>query len=75
MRDIEDFLAAASGGVVPEAPAEEAPHLAGSELAISLAAAEPGEPLVASGSGLTEGVSDDVLSEAASREEGGETDG
>ncbi|NJD62867.1 MAG: SMC-Scp complex subunit ScpB [Deltaproteobacteria bacterium] len=75
MRDIEDFLAAASGGVVPEAPAEEGPHAADSELAASLAAAEPGEPLVTSGPGLTEGVSDDVLSDAASREEGGETDG
>jgi segregation and condensation protein B len=74
MHDIEDFLAAASGGVVPEAPAEEAPPSGPSELAASLAAAEPGEPLVSCESGLTEGVSDDVLSDAASREEGGETD-
>jgi hypothetical protein len=76
MRDIEEFLSAATGGVVPEAPAEEAlRHAADSELAASLEAAEPGEPLLSSEPGLPEGVSDDVLSEAASREEGGETDG
>jgi segregation and condensation protein B len=75
MRDIEEFLSAATGGVVPEASAEEGlPHAADSELAASLEAAEPGEPLLSSEPGLPEGVSDDVLSEAASREEGGETD-
>jgi segregation and condensation protein B len=76
MRDIEDFLAAATGGVVAEPSAEEGPqHHMESELAASLEAAEPGEPLLSSESGLPEGVSDDVLSDAASREEGGETDG
>jgi segregation and condensation protein B len=76
MRDIEEFLSAAAGGVVPEAPGEERlRHGADSELAASLEAAEPGEPLLSSEPGLPEGVSDDVLSEAASREEGGETDG
>jgi segregation and condensation protein B len=76
MRDIEDFLAAATGGVVAEPSAEEGPHRhVESELAASLEAAEPGEPLLSSESGLPEGVSDDVLSDAASREEGGETNG
>jgi len=76
MRDIEDFLAAATGGVVPEHTAEEGPqHPADSELAASLEAADPGEPLLSPESGLPEGVSDDVLTDAASREEGGETDG
>ena len=76
MRDIEDFLAAASGGVVPEARAEGGQRFtADSELAASLEAAEPGEPLLSSEPGLPEGVSDDLLAEAASREEGGETDG
>jgi segregation and condensation protein B len=76
MRDIEDFLAAATGGVVAETFPEEHLQLhADSELAASLEAAEPGEPLLSTESGLPEGVSEDVLSEAASREEGGETDG
>ena len=75
MRDIEEFLSAATGGVVPEPHEEEGARPAGSELAASLEAAEPGEPLLSSEPGLPEGVSDDVLSEAASREEGGETDG
>jgi segregation and condensation protein B len=76
MRDIEEFLSAATGGVVPETPAEEGPRPpAESELAVSLEAAEHGEPLVSLEPGLPEGVSDDVLTDAASREEGGETDG
>jgi segregation and condensation protein B len=75
MRDIEDFLSAATGGVVAEPSAEEAPpRSAESELAASLEAAEHGEPLLSLESGLPEGVSDDLLSEAASREDGGETD-
>jgi segregation and condensation protein B len=77
MRDIEEFLSAATGGVVPEAPGEgEGPrHPASSELAASLEAAEHGEPLLSSEPGLPDGISDDLLSDAASREEGGETDG
>ncbi len=74
MRDIEDFLAAATGGVVPEPSAEETDQPADSELVASLEAAEHGEPLLSSESGLPEGVSDDELSDAASREEGGEPD-
>jgi segregation and condensation protein B len=75
MRDIEEFLSAATGGVVPEVPGEEGPRRpAESELAASLEAAEHGEPLLSFESGFPEGVSDDVLSDAASREEGGETD-
>lgn len=76
MRDIEEFLSAAAGGVVPETPEEEAPRRAeDSELAASLEAAEPGEPLLSAEPGLPEGISDDVLAEAASREEGGEAEG
>jgi segregation and condensation protein B len=75
MRDIEEFLSAATGGVVAEVPGEEeGPRPAESELAASLEAAEHGEPLLSFESGFPEGVSDDVLSDAASREEGGETD-
>lgn len=75
MHDIEEFLSAATGGVVPEPYEEGGARPADSELAASLEAAEPGEPLLSSEPGLPEGVSDDVLSDAASREEGGETDG
>jgi segregation and condensation protein B len=74
MRDIEEFLSAATGGVVPESHEEGEGPPAESELAASLEAAEPGEPLLSSEPGLPEGVSDDVLSDAASREEGGESD-
>ncbi|HSL92795.1 MAG TPA: SMC-Scp complex subunit ScpB [Candidatus Limnocylindrales bacterium] len=74
MRDIEDFLSAATGGVVLEPHEEESPRPADSELAASLEAAEHGEPLLSSESGLPEGVSDDVLVDAASREEGEEPD-
>ncbi|MBI5419698.1 MAG: SMC-Scp complex subunit ScpB [Deltaproteobacteria bacterium] len=75
MRDIEDFLAAATGGVVAEAPAEPVfqpagPRRSTSELAASLEEAEHGEPLVTTEPGLPEGVSDVVLSEAAAKEEG-----
>ena len=75
MRDIEEFLSAAGGDVVPEPSGEEGPKLSDSELAASLEAAEPGEPLLSSEPGLPDGVSDDILADAASREEGGETDG
>lgn len=75
MRDIEDFLAAATGGVAETSPEERLQLHEESELAASLEAAEPGEPLLSTESGLPEGVSEDVLSDAASREEGGETDG
>jgi len=75
MRDIEEYLSAATGGVVPEPHEEGGARPADSELAASLEAAEPGEPLLSSEPGLPEGVSDDVLSDAASREEGGESDG
>ncbi|MBF8259868.1 MAG: SMC-Scp complex subunit ScpB [Actinobacteria bacterium] len=74
MHDIEEFLTAATGGVVAEHPAEAFVPAAESELAASLYAAEHGEPLLTSDPGLPEGVSDDVLSEAASRMEGGEGD-
>ena len=76
MRDIEEFLSAAAGGVVPETRDEEGPRRPpDSELAVSLEAADPGEPLLYAEPGLPEGVSDDVLADAASREEGGESDG
>lgn len=75
MHDIEEFLTAATGGVVAEHPAETFVQAEGSELAESLEMAEHGEPLLSSEHGLPEGVSHDVLTEAASREEGGETDG
>ncbi len=81
MREIEDFLAAASG-VAAGGPAPEAGYHEGaqepapqSELAASLEGAMHGEPLVVTDTGLPEGVSDDVLADAASREEGGETNG
>ncbi|MBI5576494.1 MAG: SMC-Scp complex subunit ScpB [Deltaproteobacteria bacterium] len=73
MHDIEDFLVEATGGVATEHPAETFTPPAENELAASLDAAEHGEPLLSTEPGLPEGVSDDVLSEAASREEGGET--
>ena len=75
MHDIEDFLAAATGGVVADHPVEAFVPSADSELAKSLEMAEHGEPLLSSEPMLPEGVSHDVLSEAASREEGGEPDG
>lgn len=75
MRDIEDFLTEATGGIAAEHPAETFVPAAESELAASLDAAEHGEPLLSTEPGLPEGVSDDVLSDAASREEGGEPDG
>jgi segregation and condensation protein B len=81
MRDIEDFLSTAAGVAAGEPFPEilrfeesdaDAPQ---SELAASLEEAMHGEPLVVTETGLPEGVSDDVLAEAASREEGSETDG
>jgi segregation and condensation protein B len=74
MRDIEDFLAAATGGVVPEPAGEEAVSPGLSELAASLEAAEHEHPIVMAAPGLPEGVSDDVLAEGASREKNGEPD-
>jgi hypothetical protein len=75
MHDIEDFLAAATGGVVPEPSAEKTELHADSELVASLEASEHGELLLSSESGLPEGVSEDVLSDAASRKGGGEPNG
>lgn len=74
MRDIEDFMAAATGSVVPEPPAEESPYAGMSELAASLEEAEHDHPIVISEPGLPEGVSDDVLCEGASQEKNEETD-
>ncbi|MEK6779974.1 MAG: SMC-Scp complex subunit ScpB [Candidatus Deferrimicrobiota bacterium] len=74
MRDIEDFMAAATGVVVPDSPGEESACSGISELAASLEAAEHEHPIVMAEPGLPEGVSDDVLSEAASREKNGEPD-
>jgi len=74
MHDIEDFMAAAAGVVVPEPPAEGSAHTGMSELAASLEEAEHEHPIVMSEPGLPEGVSDDVLAEGASRETNGESD-
>ncbi len=80
MRDIEDFLAAASGGVVAEGPAQpglfreaeaEPAYSEGQEIADSLRETEHGEPLVTSHSDIPEGLSDEALAgEAASFGEG-----
>lgn len=75
MRDIEDFLSEAAGGVVADPSSEEFVPPPESELAVSLEAAEHGEPLLSADPGMPEGISHDILSEAASCEEGGETDG
>jgi segregation and condensation protein B len=73
MHDIEDFLAAKTGTPVP--PRSESPQMfaafggqagAGEELAAELEDSEHGDLLVSCNSVLPEGVSDDVLIEAAS---------
>jgi len=74
MHDIEDFMAAATGVVVPDSPGGESADSGISELAASLEATEHDHPIVLSEPGLPEGVSDDVLSEGASREKNGEPD-
>ncbi len=75
MRDIEDFLASASGGVVPEGPSQpdlfaegeegEAPPRDGSEIAEGLRETEHGEPFVTTHSDIPEALSEDVLAEGA----------
>jgi segregation and condensation protein B len=76
MHDIEDFLAAKTGTPVPLAPG--APQLfagfgsqagAGEALAVEMEESEHGDLFVATTSVLPEGVSDDVLVDAASRTE------
>ena len=76
MRDIEDFLAAKTGTPVPE-PSTSPDFFAGfggqagegAELAAELEEAEHGDLFVSSTSELPEGISDEVLVEAASRTE------
>lgn len=75
MRDIEDFLASATDALVPRA--EEAPGLpfdasrdpqgVEGEIPGEMGEAEHGEPLIVTADTLPEGVSDDVLVDAASR--------
>jgi len=76
MRDIEDFLAAKTGTPVPE-PSPGPDFFAGfggqtgegAELAAELTEAEHGDLFVSITSELPEGISDEVLVEAASRTE------
>jgi segregation and condensation protein B len=76
MRDIEDFLAAKTGTPVPE-PSPGPDFFAdfggqtgeGAELAAELSEAEHGDLFVSITSELPEGISDEVLVEAASRTE------
>lgn len=85
MRDIEDFLAAASGGVVAEAPSQPAlfreeeggtPHGDGYEIAEGLRETEHGEPFVTTHSDIPEGLSeDDLAGEAGSFGEGESAEG
>ena len=74
MRDIEEFLAAASGGVVPEGPPQPAlfreeeggpAHAEGYEIAEGLRETEHGEPFVTTHDDIPAGLSDDVLAEEA----------
>lgn len=72
MRDIEEFLAAGTGGAVPAPPAQKElfgeevpPGGEGEELTAELAESEHGEPLASSPPEFPPGVSDDVLGEAA----------
>ncbi len=74
MRDIEDFLAAATGGVVAEGPAQpelfreagsEPAEIEGREIAEALRESEHGEPFVTAHSDIPEGLSEDVLVEEA----------
>jgi len=76
MHDIEDFLAAKTGTPVPLAP--DPPQMfagfggqagAGEELAVEMEESEHGDLFVTTTSVLPEGVSDDVLVDAASRTE------
>jgi len=75
MRDIEDFLATATEALVPrmedgpELPfdASRAPEDAEGEVPGEMGEAEHGEPLFVTAETLPEGVSDDVLVDAASR--------
>ncbi|GAB4368296.1 MAG: hypothetical protein Kow00128_13550 [Deltaproteobacteria bacterium] len=75
MRDIEDFLESATGALAPRAegasdvspdPSGE-PETGEGEDPGTMEEAEHGEPLVVSADAIPEGVSDDVLVEAASR--------
>ncbi len=84
MRDIEDFLAAATGGVVPEGPSQpdlfaegegELPLPGGDEVAGGLGETDHGTPLVTTHSDIPEGVSDDVLAEEAGSFGEGEAEG
>jgi len=74
MRDIEDFLAAASGGVVAEGPSQPGlfgegeggtPHRDGYEIAEGLRETEHGEPFVTTHSDIPEGLSEDDLADEA----------
>jgi segregation and condensation protein B len=76
MRDIEEFLSAKTGTPVPEPSASPdafagfgGPRGAGEELAAERTEAEHGDLFVSTASELPEGISDDVLVEAASRTE------
>ncbi len=85
MRDIEDFLAAASGGVVAEGPSQPAlfrvedegtAHGNGYEIAEGLRETEHGEPFVTTHSDIPEGLSEDALAgEAGSLGEGEPAEG
>src|SRR5512145_1289946 len=74
MRDIEEFLAAASGGVVAEGPSQPglfreaegaAGHGEGYEIAEGLRETEHGEPFVTKHADIPAGLSDDDLAEDA----------
>lgn len=75
MRDIEDFLATAAAALVPRAEGEPGlpfdasgtPEDGEGEVPGEMGEAEHGEPLVVTAETLPEGISDDVLVEAASR--------
>ncbi len=84
MRDIEDFLAAASGGVVAEGPAQpglfreaeaEPGHPEGYEIAEGLRETEQGAPLVTTHCDIPEGLSEDALAEEAGSFGEGEPEG
>ena len=85
MRDIEDFLAAASGGVVPEGPSQpdlftedeegEPADRDGREIAEGLRETGHGAPLVTTHCDIPEGLSDDALAEEAGALGEGEPEG